>query len=320
MLGALSVALNASDVPNVLLDFPLGIRHFYTLRRLFFGVSLMRLIFSIACVIAIAGGVWYLWETNPNLRDMLSQYVENGEILTLEARYTPEQIMDSHRSELISDNGYTFQAPELKFHPYLLMEVKYIQPDKKTKEGVILWSMVDGEMVLDTQTWEKTHGFEDAILSDANRDDFKILNALAKFKGKTTVDQLQKELHVEPETLTPWIDNTRKKQLVVQKGAELQLHFQNPKILVTPQTKISQWLVTKPYIHAQRIPKKYSPTQIQGTARAAFGQDFMIRSVTEVFLPVYSIEVLNPDGSILTSFWNALNGQRITPKYLTLAQ
>jgi hypothetical protein len=280
----------------------------------------MHRIFSIACVIAIAGGLWYLWETNPGLHDLFSQYVENGEILTLEARYTPEQIMNSHRNELITDNSYEYQSPELKFHPYVLMEVKYTQPDRKTKEGVILWSLVDGEMVLDTQTWEKTHGFEDAILANASREDFKILNALAKFKGKMTVDQMQKELHLEPETLTPWIDNARQKHLVVQKGGELQLHFQNPKILVSPQTKINQWLVTKPYSHAQRITKKYSSSQIQNTAKAAFGQDFMIRSVTEVFLPVYSIEVLNPDGSILTSFWNALNGQRIAPKYLTLAQ
>ena len=280
----------------------------------------MRLIFSVLCSLAIAGGGWYLWETNHNLRDLISQYIENGEILTLEARYTSDQIMDAHRAELITDESYVYQEPELKFHPYLLMEVKYIQPDKKTKEGVVLWSMVDGEMVLDTQTWDKTHGFEDAILANATRQDFKILNNLAKFKGRMTVDQLQKELHVELETLTPWIDNTKQKHLVVQKGGELQLHFQNPKILVTPQTKINQWLVTKPYIHAQRIAKKYSPNQIQGTAKAAFGEDFMVRSVTEVFLPVYSIEVLNPDGSILTSFWNALNGQRITPKYLTLAQ
>lgn len=280
----------------------------------------MRLTFSILCVAAITGGSWYLWETNPNLRDLAAQYIENGEVLTLEARYTPEQIMNAHRTELISDDAYTFQEPELKFHPYLLMEVKYMQPDKKTKEGVILWSMVDGEMVLDTQTWDKTHGFEDAILANASKDDFKVLNALAKFKGRMTMEQLQKELHVEPETLMPWVDSTRQKHLVIQKGAELQLHFQNPKILVTPQTKINQWLVTKPYIHAQRIAKKYTPNQIQANARAAFGQDFMIRSVTEVFLPVYSIEVLNPDGSVLTSFWNALNGQRITPKYLTLAQ
>lgn len=280
----------------------------------------MRLILTTVCSLALIGSAWYLWVTNPNLRDMMSQYVENGEILTLEARYTPEQIMDAHRNELITDNSYEYQMPELKFHPYLLMEVKYTQPDKKTKEGVILWSMVDGEMVLDTQTWDKTHGFEDAILANASREDFKVLNALAKFKGRMTMDQLQQELHVEQEILAPWVDNTRQKHLVVQKGNELQLHFQNPRILVSPQTRINQWLVTKPYNHAQRIAKKYSPNQIQTTARSAFGQDFMIRSVTEVFLPVYSIEVLNPDGSVLTSFWNALNGQRITPKYLSLAQ
>lgn len=280
----------------------------------------MRLIPSVLLAAAVVASGWYVFEYNPNIRDVFTQYIENGEIITLEARYTPEQIMDIHRGELISDETHAYQTPELKFHPYLLMEVKYTHPDKKTKEGVILWSMVDGEMVLDTQTWEKTHGFEDAILAGASRDDFKILNALAKNKGKMSVEQLQKELHVEGDTLTPWLDSARNKHLIVHKAGEIQLHFQNPKILVSPQTKINQWLVTKPYSHAQRIAKKYSPNQIQSTAKASFGQDFMVRSVTEVFLPVYSIEVLNPDGSVLTSFWNALNGQRITPKYLTLAQ
>ena len=195
------------------------------------------------------------------------------------------------------------------------MEVKYIQPDKKTREGVVLWSMVDGEMVLNTDTWEKTHGFEDAINADASRTDYKLMNVLAKNKGSVSIDELQKELNVEPDTLEPWVESAVEKHLVILKGNQLHLHFQNPKILVTPQTKINQWLVTKPYNHAQRIAKQYSQSQIEKNARAAFGTDFTIRNSQEVFLPVYSIEVLNPDGSVMTSYWNALNGQRIVPKY-----
>ncbi len=41
-----------------------------------------------------------------------------------------------------------------------------------------------------------------------------------------------------------------------------------------------------------------------------------IRSEKEVFLPIYSIEVLNADGSVQVTDWNALNGQRIAPKYM----
>lgn len=264
---------------------------------------------------AMVGGFW-IWQNNPQLSDIVSQYIENGDILTLEARYTPDQIMNAHSRELLIDNQHSFLESALKFHPYLLIEAKYTESNKKTREGTILWSLVDGEMVLDTDTWEKTHGFQDALLVDATRNEFKILNSLAKHHGSMTREELQKELHLEQEIFEPWIDSARNKHLIIQKGNNLQLHFQNPKILVTPQTRISQWLVTKPYNHAQRIPRRFSRKQIERLTKAAFGSDFTIRGVQEVSLPVYSIEVLNPDNSVHTSYWNALNGQRINPRTL----
>lgn len=274
----------------------------------------LRTIFIL--IVLILGGC-YLWNYNPEFRNFIAEYVDNGEFLTLEARYTPQQIMESHRKELLVDNQHTFEEPELKFHPYLLLEVKYLSPDKKTKEGVILWSLVDGEMVINTETWDKSHGFADAIQANATSHEFKILNALAKNNGTMSKEQLQKELHLEPEIYNPWLESARQKHLITQKGDLLQLHFQDPKILIAPQTKINQWLVTKPYNHAQRVRAKYDQKQIEKTSLAAFGPDFSIRNAIEVFLPIYSIEVLNPDGSVLTSYWNALNGQRIHPKYLS---
>lgn len=271
-------------------------------------------LYLLLAILLISG--WWLLSDYDHISGIIQQYVENGEFVTLEARYAPEQIMENYRDELLVDAHHSFQEPGLKFHPYLLMEVKYALPDRKSKEGVIFWSLVDGEMVLNADSWEKTHGFEDAINANATRVEFKLMNALAKNKGAATMEQLQKELHVEKEMLQPWINSALEKHLIIQKGQELQLHFQDPKILVAPETKISHWLVTKPYNHAQRIPKKYSSNQIQKIAKAAFGEDFTIRSLTEVFLPVYSIEVINPDGSVLTSYWNAVNGQRIQPKYL----
>jgi hypothetical protein len=265
-------------------------------------------------ILGIAGTGYWAWENNPEFSEKIKQYVDNGDFLTLEARYTPDQIMKAHRHELLADERYTYQEPSLKFHPYLLIEAKYTTPNKKTKEGTVLWSLVDGEMVLDTDTWEKTHGFQDALLVNATPNEFKVMNALAKNGGAMTVSQLERELKLDQEITTPWVDSARNKHLIIQKGDELSLHFQNPKILVTPQTKIGQWLVTKPYNHVQRIPKRFSRKQIEKIAKAAFGEDYTVRSMQEVTLPVYSIGVLNPDGSIHTSFWNALNGNRINPR------
>jgi hypothetical protein len=274
----------------------------------------------IAIIVAAGIGGWWVWNNDSHVAGLVGQYVDNSEFLTLEARYTAEKIMEQHAQELLGDGARSFQHPELKFHPYVMLDVKYNLADKKTREGIILWSLVDGEMVIDSDTWDKTYGFEDAINAKANRNDFKILTTLAKNRGRLTVDQLSKELNMEPESVQPWITSAREKHLIVQKGNDIQLHFQNPKILVNPQTKINQWLVSKPYNHAQKISRKYSSSQIQTAAQAAFGSDFTIRNVKEVFVPVYSIEVLNPDGSILTSYWNALNGQQIIPKYMLQTQ
>lgn len=276
----------------------------------------MRSVLTLVIGCVILAGAWWFWNHNENMRDLVNQYIENGEILTLEARFTPQQIMDLHQKELLGQDQRNFKEPSLKFHPYLFLEVKYTQPDKKSREGVALWSLMDGELVLNTQTWEKTHGFEDAINAGATREDFKILNALAQNKGILNRERLRQQLNLEDEIIEPWIESTRQKHLVIQRGSELQLHFQNPKILVSPQTKITHRLVTKPYEHNQLVGKNYSQRQIEKISSAAFGQDFAIRTVKEVYLPVYCIEVANPDGSVMTTYWNALTGQQVIAPYL----
>lgn len=272
----------------------------------------MRRFIICTVVIALLGfGGWWIWNSQSNVRDAIEQYVGNGELQTLKARITADQLMEKHRQTLLANDEHSFREPLLKYHPYLLLETKYSYPDKKTREGVLLWSLVDGEIVLDTETWEKTHGFEDAIRVNANASDFKIMNALARNHGTLTRNQLEKELHLEADILTPWITGAKQKQLIVQIGEELQLHLEEPKILVYPQTKMKEALVTKPYNYTQCMVRKYSKDQIEKIAQAAFGSALTIRSTSEVFLPIHCLEVQNPDGSVLTSYWNALTGQRI---------
>ncbi len=274
-------------------------------------------------IAVLCGGIGFaaysFWEANPNMEAAIRQYVDNGEIKTLEVRYSAENIMDQYRKELLSDNERTFQKADLHFYPHVLFNVKYSTPDKKTKEGTLLWSLVNGEMVIDCHTWETTHGFEDAINAQANRNDFKILNTLEKAKGKLTIEQLQKELQVEEDLLVSWLENAKEKHLIVQKGNEIQLHFQNPRLLVTPQTKISQSIVSKPYNHSQKVSRHYSPSQIEKISQAAFGQDFTIRTQEAIYLPIYSIDILNQDGSVRTVDFNAVTGQPIKPHYLDSA-
>jgi hypothetical protein len=272
----------------------------------------MRSFVIISFLLILSVGGWWLW-TNDSLpvSDTIKQYVQNGELTTLEMRFYSEQIMKSQKDELLGTDKHTYQEPQLKFFPHLLIEAKYTQADKRTREGMILWSLVNGEMVIDADTWEETRGFSDAIQADATRNDFKIMNVLAKNQGRCTEEELQDELHLEAEALSSWISSAAKKRLVLQTGNELQLHLQDPKIFVTPQTKIKAAFVMKPYNHQQCASRKYSRSQIEQIAQAAFGPGFTIKSVKEVYLPVHCIGILNPDGSTKTTYWNAVNGKRI---------
>ncbi len=264
----------------------------------------------------IGVGSYWAWNNVPELRYSFSDALSLGNFQTLEVRHTAESIMESHRRELLADSEHSFLSPSLKFYPYLLMEVKYTNRfSNKTEEGIILWSLVDGEMVINTASWEKTHGFNDCILSGAGDEEFRIINTLASHHNHLDREGLLKALNVEDEKLTKWLNTCRKKNLIVQTGNYFRLHFQNPRLKVSPSTKLDQWLVTKPNRNADRASKRFRASQIEQIARAAFGKDFAVRKKTEIFLPVYSIIVQNPDGSQMTTYWNALNGKRINKHY-----
>ena len=271
----------------------------------------MRIISSIVLTIFLGLTVYWSWTNFPQARNKALDFLHTNHIKTLEVRYSAESIMDAHKKELLKDSEHVFLTPSLKFHPYLLMEVKYSDNKDKTGEGMMLWSLVDGEMVINTNYWEKTHGFADCISAGADKDDYKIITTLASNNNNLERENLKKELNVEDGKLNLLLDNCKKKNLIVQAGNIFRLHFQNPKMQVTPETKINQWLVTKKFKNQNRVSQKFRAGQIEYTAKAAFGNDFAIRKTAEIFLPVYSIVVQNPDGSQMTTYWNALNGKKL---------
>lgn len=273
---------------------------------------MQRFISATFIFIIFFASLWILNESS-EISETIAQYVQNGDFLTFKTRYSAEEIMNNRRDELLPDSSYSYLESNLKFHPHLLMEIKYTF-NQRPREGILLWSLVDGEIVLDTETWSKTHGFQDALLVDASRNEFTLINTLVKHNGMITKDRLKKELNLDLEVIEPWIESARSKHLIVQKGNILFLYFENPKIPVSPQTKINEEIVTKPYNFAQKFLGKFSKKQIERISKAAFGADFTIRSMQEVCLPVFGIEVLNPDGSLQTSYWNGVTGQRMALK------
>lgn len=271
----------------------------------------MRAIFWLFACVSVGVGAFWIWTNFPEARSIVQDLVPTGKFQTLEMRYTAEAIMDHHRRELLKDDQHTYLEPTLTYYPYLLLEVKYNRNQEKTGEGIILWSLVDGEMVINTHNWETTHGFMDCINANAASKEFKVINALALRNGILDREKLSKALNVDDRTLDTWIDSCRKKNLIVQSGNNYRLHLQDPKLQVKPETELNHWLVTKTSREANRISRRFRASQIETTAKAAFGDDFAIRKTTEIFLPVYSIIIQNPDGSQMTTYWNALNGKRI---------
>jgi len=264
---------------------------------------------------AVIAAIWFY--SDGEIVHSARQYIENSDLLTVEARYTPEQIMETQKKVLVGDVTRTFQEPKIGYLPYLLLEVKFVDSNKKTREGIILWGQTDGEMIIDTAKWEKTHGFEDTLQAGATRNDFRVLQALADHKGSMSLDDLHKELRIELPTLDSWLQSTQSKHLTIQKGQEIQLHFEDPRFHVLPQTKLNVPLVTKSNQNTYRIGRHFSRSQIEKIAQAAFGPEFSIRRVQDLYLPFYILQATNPDGSTYTTYWNALNGEQIPGRYLT---
>jgi len=274
---------------------------------------MMRLLGLAFFLAALGGGAYYADQLYPELKHDLMEKIKTGKYHTLEARLTPTQIMEMNRWRLLKDENHKFLEPALCYYPYILMEVKYShKQESATGEGVILWDLLDGEMVINSKNWEKTHGFGDCIKASVEKSEFKVLNLLARRGGALDREGISKALHIENEILDSWIDSCRKKKLVIQAGNLYRLHLQQPHLDVLPETYLAESIATKTFEKSIRLPRRFKPNQVHRIAAAAFGQNFAIRKTIDVYLPVYTITVQNPDGTIQTSYWNALNGQQIS--------
>lgn len=243
--------------------------------------------------------------------DAVQIYAEGGQKEIFEIKLTAEQLMNQKRLELLKEPAETYHKASLKLVPYALIEAKFIDDKEQSREGRLLWSAYDGEIVVDTETWQTTHGYKDAIHADANQDDYTLLYALAKSNGRSTKEQIRKNTKLTKEGLDKVIAGALRKNLIVLFNETIKMHMEEPKILLLPISKIKHSLVNRTVDFADLLPRQYSLNKIQKSAKACFGNDFTIRSAKEVFLPVWRIEVKKPDGSISVSYWNAVNGSRI---------
>lgn len=292
-----------------------------------------KLFLIIVATIALFSTLTYLYETVPAARSLMKSSVKKvststiktkkfirknlavNKISTLESNFFPNEIIRSNKELLIACTHGTLSPPQLMFFPYLLLDVKFSRGGifkSDTKEGLVLWSLVDGEMVLDTATWERSKGFEDCLMFSANKQNFKILKTLSFLGGVSSRENLYSVLGEPKKKIDDWINDCCHKNLVTTNGAKVRLHFKHPKLEMKPYTDFKHPIVSYKVPKSVKIRhQEYSPAQIKEIARLAFGQDFVIRREQKIFVPVYKLTVINPDDSIWVSYWNAINNKRL---------
>jgi len=272
---------------------------------------MFRFLFFIITLGVICVGGYFLYEQKDELMRYTHEFRKPSKIYTLEASFTPEEITTLRQKELLREKEYSFSKAETLFVPYILYDVKFVNNNKQTEESRLLFSLVTGEMILDTRTFDTTHGFEDCIIAGATEEDFRLLHLLENQGGQMTRETLAHKLSIDPEDLSGRLEALRKKHLIAIKGDTIRIHFQNPLLHVIPQTKLTQPVVLKEVLPNQLLSARYSKGQINKIIKAAFGQDFAIRKEIELFIPVIEIEVLMKDCSIHKTYWNGITGKSI---------
>lgn len=274
----------------------------------------MRGIYLLLLVSFISIGSWWFYKNHLTVQQIAKDYSwqesSSQPFLALEAYYTPAQIVEIHREQLPQDRKQSAVETALRFFPYLLLDVAHAF-DENSSPGVILWSMEDGEIIVNTASWETSEGFAALLSANATQNDYLIVQALAAKSGNIEADQLIKKLGVDALQGKNWLAIAKDKGFISQNGNFYELNI--PLKIVEPATHIHQRLVTKPYNHVRREATRYSKEQIREAARFAFTPQLTIRSEREVFLPVYSVSTTHLDGSIQTTYWNGLNGQKYIP-------
>ena len=271
----------------------------------------MRFFSSLAIISALGYGAYWVNTNKPELKYKALDIINKNSVCVIEPKYGGSQLISR---ENIPENQYA--EPQLLLYPYLLLEVKYTEKNASTQEATILWDLSDGEMVLNTQNWAKSHGFGDCINAHADKHEYKLIKIIAKNKGSATRQVFLNSLNIEPKLLTSWLKRAEKKNLIIKNNNSFRIHIHKPMIDVKPYTRIHESMSITNQQRSGQVKRQFSSKQIINASESIFGGSFAIRSTKEVFLPVYWIKIQNPDGSFQTKYWNGLSGKSIHPPTL----
>jgi hypothetical protein len=246
--------------------------------------------------------------------DRLEQFVRSKDhedtIDTFETALQPEEIL-AKQSKLLLTPQHSFGPVTLFFAPHLLLNVKYSPDGRSSKACTALWDLTNGELVLDTNTFHHTQGFADCLVSQASADDFRILHTLSRRGGSLSKEMIIKELGGDDDIICERIENLKKRHLIIVSNDIVRIHVESPLIKIEPSTTITRPVVHRTIVYGSLLTGDYTKSDIQALVQAAFGQDLAIRSTRLVYIPIYEVQVNNPDGSIRKTLWNAICGKEM---------
>lgn len=270
----------------------------------------------------------FLWDNVPVARQVMQFASDQGMIMfskscrlvrrlsgyekleVFERHISPEQALSLFPE---SREGNAFV--ELHLVPHVLMRVRFSKEDTGKKslvsqEGEILWSLTNGEMVLNTGTWSCSKGFQECLLLHADQQDISVMQALATLGGSATRDALLHVLSMKNVRAEKAIKECHKKRLVFASGSLISTHFQHlqpVKGCVTTLHALPVFL-RKPS-GAVCSPVHYSEDKIHRLVRMVFGKNFLILRSSTVYVPVYKVCLVSSDNSVRIEYINGVTGK-----------
>lgn len=224
-----------------------------------------------------------------------------------ERRISPEQVLALFPADADA-------SVDLIFVPHMLMHVRFSEEASRrssvSKEGDILWSLVSGEMVLNTGTWACSKGFKECLMLKADKQDVQVIQALAGLGGAATRETLTHALSLKNIRAEKVIKDCQKKKLIFAQDNQISSHFQqlHPIKGCTTSLHTSPVWLKKPRGSSLCSPQ-YSEERIQGLANMIFGSNFLIVNTMNVYVPVYRVSLVGPDSSVRVEHINAVTGK-----------
>lgn len=274
------------------------------------GSTLFKRFFWLCCFMLIGFAAFWGYQHRERLEYMMHSKDNEDTIETFETALQPEELL-AKQSRLLLTPQHSFGPVSLIFAPHLLLNVKYSPDGKSSKASTALWDLTDGELVLNTNSFEHSQGFADCLVSQASADDFRLLHTLAQRGGALSKEVICKEMGGDDAVICERIESLKKRHLVIVSNDIVRIHVESPLIKLEPTTFITKPLVERTILYKAILTGKYTTSDIQSLVQAAFGQDLAIRSTRLVYIPLYEIQINNPDGSVRKTLWNAISGKEI---------